>query len=195
MEGPLNIKDIENEKNITHKRKFWLKASGVVALVLLGIAIIVVVGVWFLNRLPGIGVPINRGGWEVTITDVHLESRLNGVGGVFTPNLEGMKFFVVDYSVDYKGSLGQSKFTLYGTATTEKGETLPPDIFGFGFGDSLIYGGVEEGKAFTLKPENVEKSPMKASLVFIIPEENASQTYKIQFLDLPKATFLVKVKP
>jgi hypothetical protein len=276
MEGPLNAtEDIKNEKSVADKRKFRLRVSGVVVLVAIGM--IVAVALWFFSGVPkkaGIGVPINSEGWEVIITDVHIESRINNDREFYTPKKEGMTFFVVHYTVDYKGSLGQSKFALYGTATTEKGETLAPDLFGLDwFGkDDLLYssppgdigkressvtvgeressvtgvassekptvikpsdvikissarfrhnvvGGllirpgtlthaddvpieIKEGKAFTLKSENHTlifgkgvKPPMKANFVFIIPEANTSQTYKIKFLDVPNVVFLAKAKP
>lgn len=195
MEAPLNTDDMQNEKSIARKRKFWLIAGGVVLLA--AIAITAALGVWLRNRGPreaGIGVPINRGGWEVTITDVHVESELSsGFQGAFTLKQAGTTFFVVDYSIGYKE--GESKFALYATATSENGEILAPEVMGFGMGNSIMYGTVERGKAFSLEPGMAQESPFTGSLAFIIPTVNAQQAYRIQFLDLPNVTFLVEAKP
>ena len=134
-------------------------------------------------------------GWEVTITDVYTATKLDSVGGAFTLTEVGMIFLVVEYSVDFNGPpQDESEFALYGIAITEEDETLLPDVFGFGMGDTLIYATVDEGEAIMLKPEVVAESPWKTSLAFIIPEVDASQVYKIQFLSLPDVTFPVKAK-
>ena len=160
----------------------------------------------------GIGIPFSIRGWEITITNVHIESKwegptLDGSGRtiLFTPN-EGMTFLIVDSTFNFDGSeQDQHEFALFAFAYLEKDEPLFPVFFGFaGAGIPLLYApfpaavqggesGTLEERIIALKPDF--RFPVNTKLAFTIPKANAGQDYKIYFPDMPEVIFLVNVRP
>lgn len=162
----------------------------------------------------GIGVPFSVRGWEITITNVHIESKwegptLDGSGRtlLFTPK-EGMTFLIVDSTFNLNGrEQDQREIALLAFAYPEKGKPLFPVFFGLaGVGIPLHYApfpaavqagetDTAEGIIIALKPEYFESVPVNTAIAFTIPKANAGEDYKIYFPDMPEVIFLVQANP
>jgi hypothetical protein len=137
---------------------------------------------------PGVGVPVVRGNWEVTLRRVHQESLLNGMNtglgtNTYTP-ISGYTFLVLDIKLrDLRSNqqvmISPSIFALI----SSDGRTSPPD---------LVSNEAMQGYSPGVVSMFTSGNEMELSLAFAIPQQSHGQVFKLDFQGVPLISFTAK---
>ena len=136
--------------------------------------------------VPGLGMPVTDGQWEVTLSNPREESRLtSSSGNTYTPN-EGYTFLLVDAEFRNLDPSQETKIDGDTLVLTDSAGVTFTNI-GSGFGTFYNLGS-------KVTYSNDQSDTMTFTLVFTVNKDNIAQEYKFQFLDLPPITFKVQAQ-
>lgn len=138
---------------------------------------------------PGVGVPVDKGDWEITLSKVHQESSLQGMdtfgtgSGTYTPD-SGYTFLVLD--IQLRGLHGN------------QGLTISPNIFALVSQDgstsspALVSDAAIPGYSSGVVSMTSSGNEMQLSLAFVIPQASIGQIFKLDFQGSPLLSFTGK---
>ncbi len=138
---------------------------------------------------PGVGVPVVKGDWEITLNKVHQESSLQGMetfgtsSSTYTPD-SGYTFLVLDIRLhglhkNQQLAISPDIFAL----VSQDGNTLSPALV-----SSSAFPGYSAGVVSLI----TSGSEMLLSLAFVIPQGSIGQTFKLDFQGAPLLSFIGK---
>lgn len=137
------------------------------------------------TSMPGIGVPVVSGNWEVTLKQAHLETELSGMNlgissSTYTPK-SGYTFLVLEVKLRSLDSAQQTHvstdmFAIINSA----GQIATPDLVTL---DAIP--GYNPGVAFITS----SSKELNLGLAFVITEESTGHVYKLQFRNVALISF------
>lgn len=134
----------------------------------------------------GVGVPVVKGNWQITLSKVHQESSLQGMdtsgmgSGTYTPN-SGYTFLVLD--IQLRGLHGNQQITISPNIfalVSQDGSTSSP---------ALVSNAVIPGYSSGVVSMSSSGNEMRLSLAFVIPQSSIGQAFKLDFQGTPLLSF------